>query len=77
MNASAEPQAAVEAANWRANVAFSEKLLSETAYEYTSKARLRDIARQALATLYAIYTVQAEAAEHAAAAEPASSLVTP
>ena len=76
VNATVEaPTAADEAAGWRANLSFVEKLLQEAMYEYTSKERLRRIAVIGLATLQALYSNAAEAAE--ARVPEAAGLIVP
>lgn len=64
-----------EAAGWRANLSFTEKLLQEAMYEYTSKERLRRIAVIGLATLQALYANAAELAE--AKVPEATGLIVP
>jgi hypothetical protein len=60
----AEPtSAAVDAAGWRENVSQVARLLPEVQNEYTSKTRLRHIARVALGNLVGLYAMLAEAAE--------------
>ena len=76
----AEPQsAAVNAAGWRENLARLGKVVPEIENEYTSKTRLRHIARVTVGNLAALYMTLAEAAEQQAQAEQepeAGSLIT-
>jgi hypothetical protein len=64
---------AVDAAAYRANLAFVEAMQREVKYEYTSKARLRQIAATTLMTLQAGYEHAVELAEAAVAVEQADS----
>jgi hypothetical protein len=82
MTATPERNAAVDAAGWRENLAHLAKVVPEVDNEYTSKARLRHIARMAVGNLAGLYVMLAEAAavqaqlEEQAQQSEASGLIT-